>query len=164
MASCGTLFKLHLILTLMVKPFPQISFLLAPINDNVKRWPLLLHRCPKNRDIPETPATTQKIQIVLIEAHRSDHAPPSKTTTRAAVNVGGYDPVRRNQISQQLLQELSERSADDATSIYQRFKLMIHLHNITPQRSPGKNVFTQGITRGGPHLGALLTVRNSSSF
>lgn len=57
------------------------------------------------------------------------------------------------------------RSADDATSIYQRFKLMIHLHNMTPlHKKSRQNVFTQGITMGGPHLETLLTVKDISSF
>lgn len=52
-----------------------------------------------------------------------------------------------------------KRSADDATSIYQRFKLMIHLHNMSPQKSR-QNVFTQGSTLEGPFLGTSLTVKN----
>lgn len=57
------------------------------------------------------------------------------------------------------------RSADDATSIYQRFKRMIHLHNTIPlHKKSRQNVCTQGITMGGPYLQALLTVKNNSSL
>lgn len=56
-----------------------------------------------------------------------------------------------------------KRSADDATSIYQRFKLMIHLHNMSPlHRSPGKMYLHKALQWKGLFLGRSSQVKKKN--